>query len=141
MFYNLNCSLLFSTIYHPQINSLSEWTNQTIKIIIQFLATGHPDKNWDLFLPSLQAQLNSTKHAVTEVTLNELVYNVNLRSALNTLNESHKKTVSDLTITEMQKMLQQKTVKMISFINVKAKICYNFNHQLIEFKKNNQIFL
>ena len=38
-------------------------------------------------------------------------------------------------------MLQQKTAEMISFVNVKAKIQYDFNHQPIEFKKNNQIFL
>ena len=38
-------------------------------------------------------------------------------------------------------MLQQKAVKAISFVNVKAKIYYDFNHQPIEFKKNNQIFL
>ena len=38
-------------------------------------------------------------------------------------------------------MLQQKTAEVTLFINVKAKIYYNFNHQLIEFKKNDQIFL
>ena len=38
-------------------------------------------------------------------------------------------------------MLQQKATEMILFINIKTKIHYNFNHQLIKFKKNNQIFL
>ena len=38
-------------------------------------------------------------------------------------------------------MLQQKKIETIFFANVKAKIHYNFNHQLIEFKKNDQIFL
>ena len=73
--------------------------------------------------------------------LNELVYDVNLRSALDALNEPHKETVSDLIIAEMQKMLQQKTVKATLFANVKVKIHYNFNHQFIKFKKNNQVFL
>ena len=38
-------------------------------------------------------------------------------------------------------MLQQKAVKVTSFTNVKTKIHYDFNHQFIEFKKNDQIFL
>ena len=41
----------------------------------------------------------------------------------------------------MQKMLQQKTAETTSFTNIKTKIHYNFNHQLIEFKKNDQVFL
>ena len=141
MFYNLNCSLLFSTAYYFQTNSLSEQTNQTTEIIIQFLVTDYSDKNWNLFLSSLQTQLNSAKHTVIRAALNELVYSVNLRLTLNILNELHKETVSDLIITETQKMLQQKAVKTTSFTNVKLKIHYNFNHQLIEFKKNDQIFL
>ena len=141
MFHNLNCSLLFSTAYHSQTNSLSEQTNQTTEIIIQFLIISHSDKNWDLFLLSLQTQLNSVRYAVTEAALNELVYNANPRSALNILNESHKETVSDLIIAEIWEILQQEAAEVISFVNVKAKICYNFNHQLIEFKENNQVFL
>ena len=73
--------------------------------------------------------------------LNELIYDVNLRSALNVFNESHEETVSDLTIAEMWEMLQQKAVEVTLFVNVKAKIHYDFNHQLIEFKENDQVFL
>ena len=141
MFCDLNCSLLFLMAYHPQTNGLSEWMNQTTEIVIWFLATGHLDKDWDLFLLSLQAQLNSAKYAVTEAALNELVYDVNLRSAFDTLNESHEETVSDLIIAEMQKMLQQKAAEATLFANVKAKIHYDFNHQAIEFKENDQVFL
>ena len=141
IFYDLNCSLLFSMAYHPQTNSFLKWTNQTTEIIIQFFVTSHSNKDWDLFLSSLQAQLNSARHAVTEVMLNELIYSVNLRSALNTLNEPYEETISDLIIAETWEMLQQEAAKTTLFINVKVKICYNFNHQPIEFKKNDQIFL
>ena len=141
MFHNLNCSLLFSTAYHPQTNSLLKQTNQTTEIAIQFLTTSHLNKDWDLFLPSLQTQLNSAKHAVTEAAPNELVYSANSKSALNALNKSHEETVSDLIITETQEMLQQKAAEAIFFINVKAKIHYDSNHQPIEFKENDQVFL
>ena len=138
---DLNCSLLFLTVYHFQTDSFSEWMNQTIKIVIWFFVINHLDKDWDLFFLSLQAQLNSIKHTVIRTALNELVYDVNPRLALNTLNEPHEETVSDLTITEMWEMLQQKITETTSFANIKAKICYNFNHQSINFKENDQIFL
>ena len=141
MFYDLNCFLLFSMTYHSQTDGFSEQTNQIIKIVIQFLTISHSNKDWDLFLLSLQTQLNSVRYAVTEAALNELVYNANPRSTLDILNKSHKKTVSDLIITEMQKILQQKTAEVTFFINVKAKICYNSNYQFIKFKENNQVFL
>ena len=74
--------------------------NQTIKITIQFLITGHSDKDWDLFLSSMQVQLNTVRYIVTEAMSNELIYDVNLRSVLDAFNEPHEETVSDLTITE-----------------------------------------
>ena len=132
---------MFLIVYHFQTDGLSEQMNHTIKIIIWFLVISHSDKDWDLFLLSLQIQLNSAKHTVTEVMLNKLIYSFNSRLTLNTFNEPHEETVSDFTITETQKMLQQKATEMILFVNVKSKICYNFNHQLIKFKKNNQVFL
>ena len=137
MFYNLNCFLLFSMIYHFQINNLLKCINQTIEIIIWFLITSYLNKNWNLFFLLLQAQLNSVKHAVTEAALNKLVYSVNLKSVFNAFNELYEETVLNLIIIKMWEMLQQKAADITLFINVKAKICYNFNHQFIEVKKNN----
>ena len=89
MFYDLNCFLLFLTAYHSQTDSLLKQTNQTTEIIIQFFTISHLNKDWDIFLLSLQAQLNSARHAVIKAVLNKLIYDVNFRSAFNTLNKPY----------------------------------------------------
>ena len=72
--------------------------------------------------------MNLIKHAVTETFLNEFIYEYNLRNILNVLNNSEKKTILDLSHEKVWKMFQNKAIKIITFINVKIKLQYNWNH-------------
>ena len=73
VFEKLNTRFLASTAYHPQTDGQSERTNQTMEIALRFFVQSNPDAEWTDALPHLQATLNNSKNASTNVEPNAVV--------------------------------------------------------------------
>ena len=83
LFAKLGVKLLYSTAYHPQIDSSSEHTNQTVEIALQFFVHAIEDPSpWPEVLSRIQTLPNNTSSSTTRKTLNEIAYGFSPRRLL-----------------------------------------------------------
>ena len=74
-----------STAYHFQIDDLSEWSNQIVEVTLRFLITENSNIDWIEILSTLQLRLNNSLNVVTELTLNEIIYDFKVREVMTTV--------------------------------------------------------
>lgn len=75
LFTKFGVELIDSTAYHPQTDSSSVRTNQTIEIALHFLVHLTPNVyKWLLQLPRIQSLLTNTSSSMTGKSPNEIVY-------------------------------------------------------------------
>ena len=86
-FERMGTGLFIFTVYHPQIDKISERTNQTVEIIIRFLTTNYPDINFVLNFPSLQTQFNNSFNTITGLSVNEFDYGFKVRKTFSNFTE------------------------------------------------------
>lgn len=83
LFIKLGVKLLYSTIYHLQINESSKQTNQTIEIALKFFIHIIEDPSqWPKVLPHIQFLLNNTFPFKIGKTPNKIAYGFSLRRPL-----------------------------------------------------------
>ena len=70
-----------TTAYHPQVNELVEWANQTLKNTISKAVSQHGG-DWDLYLPSALFATRMMRQDSTRFTPFELVYGREARQSV-----------------------------------------------------------
>ena len=136
MFKKLSVNLLFSFVYHSQIDDLFERSNQTIEIALRYLTSEYSDLTWVSMLSTLQISLNNALNVSIERFLNEIVYDFKIRKTLTALNiENH------INIEKERFRHRAEAVDVTSFAAVKFKIYYDVRHQSLLLKSDDQTFL
>ena len=65
-------------IHHSQSDDQSEWTNQTMKIALQFTQERNSDIEFIKFLSAFKQVFNNSLNASTDCLLNEIIYEFKL---------------------------------------------------------------
>ena len=60
MFTLLTVTLYFTTAYHPQADGQSEWTNQTVELMVQYISQEDATIDWEDKLLMVQYCLNGS---------------------------------------------------------------------------------
>ena len=76
-----NTELRMSTVYHPQTDGTTEWTNRTMGQILQ-IAVAPDQKDWVQKLPTIEFALNTTSSDVSGYSPFFLNYGGQLRPML-----------------------------------------------------------
>ena len=137
LFTRLGVDLLVSTVYHPQTDSLSERTNQTVEIALRYLITADSDSLWHESLPALQSNFMNLVVGTTELSPNEVLYGHAMRDEVNILGEK----VKHISRKDEQSLCRQEAADAISFANARAKLRYNKTHKHLEFKVGDMVYL
>lgn len=85
IFRKLGTDILVSTAYHPQTDSQSERTNQSVEIALRYFVTANRGEDCTQVLPYLQGSFNNSKNQSTNVLPNEILYGFNVRDTLRLL--------------------------------------------------------
>ena len=97
----------------------------------------YPKVDWILFLPSLQTQLNNSLNAITELSLNEVIYEFKVRKLMFVIDSQKLSKV----IHERRLEYQREVIDATTFANAKVKMYYDAKHQLILFNFDDRVYL
>ena len=136
LFQKLKTKMLTSTAWHPQTDGQSERTNQTVEIALRYFLTAHPDDDFTVVLPYLQATLNNSNNASTGQAPNEIIYGFRTNDALQLLNDLPPEGFSAL-----RNMKREETEDSIAWANAMIKTCYNAKHKPLNLKAGDEVFL
>ena len=132
-------TLLTSTAYHPQTNGPFERSNQTVEITIRYFIITYPDIDWWQALPSLQAQLNNSFNAATEISPNEVKYDFKINEAVSLLQHETGQPITNFF--EKRLKYRAEAADATAFANAKTKIYYDARHQPLMLKPGNRAYL
>ena len=151
LFKRLETNFLMSTAYHFQIDDLSERFNQIVEMTLRFLIIENSNIDWVEILSTLQLRLNNSLNVVTELTLNEVIYDFKIREVMTVVVFSSQQIIDDnLSIVifdikskfEISKFQYQKKVDDVTlYVSAKIKIMYDSRHQSLLLNSNDKIFL
>ena len=139
-FVMLDTDILTTTAYHPQADEQFERSNQTIEIAIRFLYANNPDVDVIVALSSIQAQLNNSLNASTELCLNEIIYEFKVRESLSALN-NNTFDISSEALSKLRLLYRKKASDAISFANSSMKIYYDSRHVPLLLKPDDKTYL
>ena len=89
IFKKLNVRLLYSIVYHSQIDDQSERINQMIEIVFRFHLTRMINSiDWSKVLSKMQRHFNNSHSIIIEKTFNEIFYDFIFIQSLNVLRQS-----------------------------------------------------
>lgn len=132
LYEKLGVKLLYSTVYHPQTDRLSERTNQTAKIASQFyIHTMNNPKEQPKVLSQIQAMVNNTKSAMITKISNKIILGFTLNRPLDLLSQAFGVT-HDIACIEAN--------NAITFAQINQKHYYNCFHQPMFLKVENYAF-
>ena len=136
LFEQLGVKLLYSTAYHPQTDGMSERTNQTVEIALRHYIHTAPDPaSWPDMLPKLQAGLNSASSTTTGKTPYDIAYGFEPNQALD-LSSTDKLIDFDTKI-----IARKEASDAIAFASMTQKFYYDRKHQLMFFRKGDQVLI
>ena len=135
-FQRMGAKLLTFTVYHPQIDGISERTNQTMEITIRFFTINYPEINFVLTLLFLQAQLNNSFNTITGLSANKLSYGFNVRETFSSFTAP-----KNFDLPTQRLKYRQKTADVSAFVNVKTKIYYDSRHMVLLLNARNKVYL
>lgn len=137
-----------STAYHSQTDDQSEKTNQIFKTTLRFFITKNPKANWISILSLIQANINNSSNATTELISNEIIYEFKMKNRLIAVSNNLDDKIMDVSDKELKKILDetrlrfwQKASDVVSFDNVKAKLMYDKKHKPLLLKKSDKAYL
>jgi hypothetical protein len=120
-FTKLNVFMLYSTVYHSQIDDVSERTNQTLEIALRYYIQELNDFIlWITVLWKFQSTFNNTRSIVTEKISNELLYEITSNLFLN-ISSSNK-------IVDNHMQLRKKAQNVIDWTQMTNKTHYIRRH-------------
>ena len=143
LFSQLNVKLLYSTVYHSQIDDASKRTNQIVEITLRYhIQILNDCKNWSTIVEIMQRTINNDISS-TDKSSNEICYeftSINSSNLLKTCNATMKSSSS----TKLE------IIDSIAMTQISSKKLYDQKHQslilkvenwvLLRFHKNYQIF-
>lgn len=119
--------MLTFTIYHSQTNDQSKRTNQTIEIVLRYYLTEYLCEDFVDALLYLQFIINNFISASTDLISNEMIYEFRVNDTLSVLSD-----LSSEDINRLRQIKRDQVKKIIVWINIIIKHCYDRNHTLIE---------
>lgn len=135
LFTRLEVEILASTTYHSQTDEQSKRTNQTTEIALRYFITVNFEVDWTLVLLYLQNSLNNFKNQFTEVSLNEILYEFNVRDTLDLLS------LFELLQKDFNRLRREQTEDIIAFANIMVKTYYDSSYKSLSVLKESSIFL
>ena len=137
VFEQLGTKMLTATAYHPQTDSQSERTNQTVEVAMRYFVTANDHREWTDALPYIKSVINNSPNAATGLAPMEIVRGFKSNhDTLNFLNELPPKDFADL-----RQQYRKMADEAMAFANVTAKDRYDSKHKPIRFKAGDQAFL
>ena len=94
-------------------------------------------RKWLKFLITLQASLNNSKNASTDLSSNKVVYDFNVQKELDLLNLKLKST----DIIQEWNWNCWEAENTLTFANITAKIWYDMKHKVMSFKVRDKVFM
>src|SRR5436190_24139954 len=79
------------TVYYSQSDDQSEHTNQTVKIILQYILKDVSNADFINFLSAFKQMFNNNINAFTEQISNEIIYKYNLTDFFDMIIDSNAK--------------------------------------------------
>jgi hypothetical protein len=127
LFTRLNVFMLYFTVYHSQIDDVSERTNQILEIALRYyIQELHDSTLWITALWKFQSVFNNTRSAVTKKISNELLYEVTSNLSLN-ISSSNK-------IVDNHTQLRKEAQNVINWTQMINKIHYDRRHSFLFLK-------
>jgi hypothetical protein len=121
LFTKLSVFMLYSTVYHSQIDDASERTNQILEIALRhYIQELNDSILWITTLWKFQSVFNNTRSIVTKKTSNELLYEITSNLLLN-ISSSNK-------IVDNHTQLRKKAQNVIDWAQMINKIHYDRRH-------------
>ena len=134
IFKQLGVNLLYSTAYHPQIDGMSERTNQTAEIALRFyLNTLDNLKKWPSVLPRIQTLMNNTSSASTGHSANDIAYGFSLNKPLDLAKLPPQ--INNIAVTRVD------AADTLSFAQIQQEFHYNRKHQPMFFRTGDKVYL
>jgi hypothetical protein len=121
LFTKLSVFMLYSTVYHSQIDDVSERTNQILEIALRYYIQELSDSIlWIWTLWKFQSIFNNTRSAITKKISNELLYDLTSNLSLNI-------SVSNKTL-DSHDQLRKGTQNFIDWTQMQNKAHYDRRH-------------
>jgi hypothetical protein len=93
----------------------------------------------------IQANLNNSQNAVTELCSNELIYEFKVKNIIFSLVENLKNSLTQFKIMNLIKKTRirnrQETANAVSYVNIKVKIIHDRKHKSLFLNSENRTFL
>src|SRR5205085_8335767 len=74
----MKIKIMIITVYHSQFNNQSEYTNQTVKIVLQYVLKNILNADFINFLSAFKQVFNNNINVFTRQISNEIIYEYNL---------------------------------------------------------------
>jgi hypothetical protein len=127
---------LFTSIaYHSQIDEQSERINQTIEIALRYLLISNSNLSWHEILSAMQHAFMNTI-TFTEYSLNQTLYEMNIRSQITLLVQNFMKNQQHL-----REIIRKNVANVINFVSVRFKIMYDDKHKSFAFNIEDKVYL
>jgi hypothetical protein len=127
--------LLTNIAYHSQIDDQSERINQIIEIALRYLLISNSNLSWHETLSTMQQTFMNTITFI-EYSLNQTLYQMNIRSLITLLVEDFRKNQQQL-----REIIRKNVVDVINFVNARVKIVYDDKHKSFAFNIEDKIYL
>ena len=122
IFRYLDVKLLYSIVYHSQIDDQSEIINQIVEIALRYLiVTLNNFDKWSFTLSRLQVELNNVSSITIDKSTNDIIYDFTFDQSLNLIN-------LNASIIN-QHIVRAKVVDVIFFVIMSQKRHYDRRHQ------------
>jgi hypothetical protein len=127
--------LFMSIAYHSQTDEQNERINQTIEIVFRYLLISSSDLSWHEVLSAMQhAFMNAI--AFTKYSLNQTLYEMNIRSQITLLIENFRENQQHL-----REIIRKNVANVINFVSVRFKIIYDDKHKSFAFNIEDKVYL
>ena len=124
IFTRLDVRLLYSTVYHSQIDEQSKRINQTIEIALRFLINVlNNSADWIEIISDIQRDINNSVVIVTDKTSNEISYEFTLTQIFDLLKSFEKSSLS------LSQMTRLEAADVLIFAQMNFKFYYDRKHQ------------
>ena len=134
LFNQLKVKLLYSTVYHSQIDDASERTNQTLKIALRYhLMSLKNSKDWLTIIDFMQRDFNNISFSIIIKTSNEICYDFTSCTSIDLINFSD--------ITSSRALIRRAVENSIAFSQVMFKHYYDREHNSHQFEVNDWVLL
>ena len=142
IFKKLNVKLLYSIVFHSQIDEQFERINQLLKIALRYhMTTMKNFIKWSKVLFKIQKHINNSVFVIIDKSFNEIVYNFTSVQTVNlwkfvVVDVVNSQSFIDEISFFVAVRVRVKIVDFIVFAQIKIKRHYDEKHKLMHMRKN-----